>query len=196
MTPKQEERIRTKIKHIKAELSADKKRNGGYYDDSKGFRYLPTSFYIQIGDFSAGLRYTKWFQKNFPDDSGLPDFLFEWTIILFKTNNLKDAEKKAFETFCSNTYLFDKFLGKPIIPINKYENSNIDIPSYCDCLNYTSEKSELADFSDWLIKYLATEKFITLSTKFIDIYKQLKIESNKEKRSYLLRQSRLLEVEV
>jgi len=41
MTPKQEERTRSKIKMIKAELAADKKRWGGYYDDSRGLRYLP-----------------------------------------------------------------------------------------------------------------------------------------------------------
>jgi hypothetical protein len=30
MTPKQEERLKTKIKQIKANLTADKKRIGGY----------------------------------------------------------------------------------------------------------------------------------------------------------------------
>ena len=195
MTPKQEERIKIKIKRIKAELAADKKRWGGYYDDSRGLRYLPTSHYIKLADFDGGLRYTNWFHKNFPDDSCFPDFLLEWTIILFKTSKFKDAEKKAFETFCSNTYLFDKFFGRQIIPIDKYEYSNFDIPSYCDYLTYSSGQADLADFSDWLAKYLATEKFITLSTKFIDLNKRIKIESDNETRGYLLRHTRQLEDE-
>jgi hypothetical protein len=195
VTPKQEERIKAKIKRIKAELAADKKRWGGYYDDSRGLRYLPPSLYIQLGDFSGGLRYINWFHKNFPDDSGFPDFLFECTIILFKTNKLKEAEKKAFKTFCSNTYLFDKFFGRPIVPIDKYEYSNIDIPTYCDNFTYSSGQADLADFSDWLTKYLATEKFVTLSAKFIAIYIKLKTESDSETRGHLLRQSRQLEDE-
>jgi len=36
MTPKQVERIKTKIKRIKAELAADKKHWGGYYHGGRG----------------------------------------------------------------------------------------------------------------------------------------------------------------
>jgi hypothetical protein len=103
MTPKQAERIKTKIKRIKAELAADKKRWGGYYDDSRGLRYMPPRFYIQLGDYTGGLRYMNWFKKNFPNDSGFPVFLFEWTIILFKTGRLKEIAHKVFETFRRNT---------------------------------------------------------------------------------------------
>lgn len=176
-------------------LAADKKRWGGYYDDSRGLRYLPPALYIQLGDFSGGLRYINWFYNNFPDDIGFPDFLFECTIILFKSNKLKEAQKKAFITFCSNTYLFDKFFGRPIILIDKYHYSNIDIPSYCDNFTYSSTQPNLSDFSDWLAKYLETEFFITLSTKFIDINKRLKTERDNETRGYLFRQARQLEDE-
>jgi hypothetical protein len=33
------------------------------------------------------------------DDSGIPDFLFEWTIILFKNGRIQEAEKKHFKHF-------------------------------------------------------------------------------------------------
>jgi hypothetical protein len=49
-------------------------------------------YYVQLGDYAGGLRYTRWFDKNFPDDIGYPDFLFEWTIILFRNAKLKEAE--------------------------------------------------------------------------------------------------------
>ena len=192
MTPKQEERTRTKIKRIKAELAADKKRWGGYYDDSRGLRYLPSALYQKLEDYQGGLRYTNWFKKNFPDDCGFPDFLFEWTIILFKTVKYKEAEKKAFETYFSNTYLFDKFFGNRVVPIDKYENSNIDIPSYCDFLVYSSGQAGLSDFSDWLAKFLSSEKFASFSTKFIEINKRLKVEKDHESRLYLIRQARQL----
>src|SRR6266542_3206172 len=83
MTPRQTERIKKKVADIKRTLANEKKKLGGY-DDSRGLRYLPTKFFIQLQDFQSGLTYTKWFQNNFLDDIGFPDFLFEWTIILFK----------------------------------------------------------------------------------------------------------------
>ena len=126
MTPKQAERIKTKIKRIKAELAADKKRWGGYYDDSRGLRYMPPRFYIQLGNYTGGLRYMNWFKKNFPNDSGFPVFLFEWTIILFKTGRLKEVAHKVFETFCRNTYFFDKFW----ILFTKFVVNKVQLPPY------------------------------------------------------------------
>jgi hypothetical protein len=101
VTPKQIERVKTKIADIKRILAAEKKKFGGY-DDSRGLRYLPTKYFIQLGDFGGGLTYLKWFDKNFPGDSGFPEFLFERTIILFKTGKTKDAAQNAFRTFCAN----------------------------------------------------------------------------------------------
>lgn len=192
MTPKQIERLRKKIADIKRTLAAEKRRFGGY-DDSRGLRYLPAKYFIQLGDYSGGLTYTKWFDKNFPDDGGFPDFLFEWTIILFKNGKIKDAEKKAFETFCSNTYLFDKFFGKQIMPIDKWEGSNLEAPGFTEYLDYSSEQSELADFSKWLDKYISTEEFNNRSKKYIDIQKKLKTENDTEARHYLVMQARQLE---
>lgn len=192
MTPKQIERLKKKIADIKRTLTAEKRKFGGY-DDSRGIRYLPTKYYIQLGDYSGGLTYTKWFNKNFPDDCGFPDFLFEWTIILFKNSKIKEAEKKAFETFCSNTYLFDKFFGRPIMPIDKWEGSNLDAPTFTKYFDYSSAQPELADFSEWLNKYISGEEFINRSDKYINIQKKLKTENDKETRHYLVMQARQLQ---
>lgn len=193
MTDKQADKLRLKIKKIKAELTADKKHWGGFYDDSRGLRYMPPQYYIKLRDWADGVKYLKWFHKNFPDDSGIPDFLFEWTIILFKSGDLKQAEQKAFRAFCANTYIIDKFFGRPIVPLDKYENSNIDIPEFADYLTYLSDQPNLADFADWLDKFTKTEKFVATSQKFINIYRRLKTENDSETRHYLIRQARQLE---
>jgi hypothetical protein len=187
MTPKQTERLQKKIKKIKAALAADKRRWGGEYDDSRGLRYIPPRYYVKLGDFAGGMRYMNWFNKNFPDDCGFPDFLFEWTIILFKTGKLKEAEKKAFQTFCLNTYVIDKYFGRPVIPIDKNEFSNIDHPSYTKYFDYSSQQTELSDFTDWLRQFTEVEKFLKLSNKFIEIQKRLKHEDDYETRSYLIK---------
>ena len=197
MTPKQEERIKNKIKKVKAALSADKKRWGGQYHDGQGLRYYPPQLYIELNDFTGGLRYFNWFNKNFPDDSGYPDFLFEWTIILFKTGKLKDAEKKAFETFRSNAYLFDIFFGRQVTKIEIWEGSNLQTQEFAhNQFCYNSKQDNLANFSEWLDKFIATEKFILLRNKYLDIQQRLKTERDTETRHYLIQQERQLENEL
>lgn len=189
MTEKQIERVQTKIKRIKSALAVDKKRHGGYYDDSRGLRYTPTRLYIQIADFSGGLKYLNWFSKNFPDDGGYPDFLFEWTIILFKSGRLKEAEKKAFETHCSNTYLFDTFFGKPSKKIEMWESSNLETQDFAENnLCYTHQQDQLNDFAAWLDAFISTEKFVHASSQFVDIKKQLATTKAHETRHRLMDQ--------
>lgn len=47
MTEKQIERVKTKIKRIKAALAADKKR-WGFYDDSRGLRYAVSKVVVPV----------------------------------------------------------------------------------------------------------------------------------------------------
>ncbi len=98
MTPKQAERLQKKIADIKRVLAAEKRKFGGY-DDSRGLRYQPTEYYIKLADYAGVLRYLRWFARQFPDDAGFPDFLFECTILLFKTGKTKEAEKKPSKPF-------------------------------------------------------------------------------------------------
>ena len=187
MTEKQTDRVKTKIKRIRGILAAEKRQYGDY-DDSRGLRYIPPGLYIKMEDYAGGLTYLRWFKKNFPDDAGFPDFLFEWTIILFLNKKLKDAEKKAIETYCSNTYLFDKFFGKAIIPVKKYESSNADSHEFTRYLTYTSEQPELLQFAEWLSGLINGERFKDFRTKFIAINKRLLTEEDQETRGYLFKQ--------
>ena len=190
MTPKQKERLQNKIKKIKASLAADKKHWGGYYHDGGGLRYLPPGLYIQLEDWSGGLRYLNWFKKNFPDDAGFPDFLFQWTLILFKKGKLKEAEKKAFETFTQNTYLFDKFFDREVIPIDKWEGSLLESAGFAiEHFHYSAEKEEFMDFAAWLDRLTQTKRFIQLSTAYIETSKKLMHEDDPDKRGDLLEQA-------
>ena len=171
MIPREIERLKNRIADVKRTF-AEEKRIYGKCDDRSGVRYLPTKYYLQLGDYRGGLTYLKWFSKNFPDDSSLPFFLFEWIIILFKNGNTKQAEKKAFETFCSNTYLFQVFFKRPVIYIDKWEDSNLAKVAFAKHLGYSCEQIELSDFSEWLNRYTSSKQFITLSNKFIDIQKK------------------------
>lgn len=195
MTPKQTERLRLKISNVKKALAGEKRKFGGY-DDSRGLRYLPTRYFVQLADYAGGLTYTKWFSKNFPDDSGFPDFLFEWTIILYKAGQISPAKQKAFETYCSNIYVFDKFLDRPIMYIDKWETSNLEGPSFLEYFQYNHQQPGLQDFAEWLQAFLLTTDFIQKANQFVELSKALSNEDDIGKRSYLVRQIARLKGEI
>ena len=192
MTEKQQERLRKKIKNIKSELAADKKRWGGFYDDSRGLRYLPLEYFIKLHDYSGGKRYMNWFYKNFPDDGGFPEFLFECVIILYSTNKLKEARKKLFETYTSNTYVIEKFLGNETPQIDKYEGSNIERLEYIDYFNYTDTNIDLPEFTHWIHECIDSDSFKSAQNEFLDIHRRLLAEHEYEKRVELFNGIRAL----
>jgi len=187
MTPKQIERIQKKIKDIRKTLYDEKRMYGGYHD-GRGLRYIPTELYLKIQDYNGGLTYLRWFSKNFPDDIGMPDFLFEWTIILFKVGKLKDAESKAIKTYFSNSYLIDTFFERNTKPVDKYENSNLETIEFAEFLTYSKNQSVLSDFTEWLTDFEKSEKFEKIKSKYFEISTRLKTENDTETRTYLLKQ--------
>ena len=193
MTPKQIERIQNKITRIKRALAADKRLWGGYHD-SRGLRYLPPALYLRLQDYKGAMRYFNWFHKNFSDDAGYPIFLFEWTITLFKNGKIKDAEKKALQTFFSNTFLIDKFLEKELLNLNIREHSNWESPALVENLIYKYSDAELQDFSEWLSQFVISKKFCQYANEFIEIEKKLQTEPVGKNRSKLVnRQYSLLD---
>jgi hypothetical protein len=194
LPPKQADRLREQIAGVKRRLASEKRRFGDY-DDSGGYRYLPPKLYVQLSDYAGGLRYTRWFDKNFGDDIGYPDFLFEWTILLFKNGRLQEAERKAVQAYCCNTYLFDKFFGRPVVPRGMWEGSNLEMPYLAELLPYSSQQPELADFATWLGQVERTEKFAAFAARFVSLGQQLKVADGYETRRALLDERRALETE-
>ena len=186
MTDKQIERVKAKIEKYKKALAADKKYWGGQYHDGQGIRYIIPEQFIKINDYKGGLRYLNWFDKNFPDDSGYPIFLFEWTLILFKCDKLIEAENKAHQTFFSNTYLFDKFLGKEPLRLDKNESSNWEFESLVDGFPYSSLDTEFIEFASWTQNVLGSRTFLDKANEFIEIERKLKTEPVGQKRTELV----------
>jgi hypothetical protein len=192
LTVRQKLILEMELDKIKKTLAAEK-RKFGLYDDSRGLRYLPPSRYIQLEDYAGGLKYLKWFEKNFPDDCGMPDFLFEWTVLLFKNNKPKEAERKLRQTFFSNTYLLDAFLGKPVLPVDKWEGSNWESPGYLQYLDYSRDQPLLADFAIWAEDMMNKSAFKEIIFEYIALHKRLKYEKDEELRGYLVARARQLE---
>ncbi|MDQ6758198.1 MAG: hypothetical protein M3004_14845 [Bacteroidota bacterium] len=189
MTDKQIDQVKRKIEKYKKALAADKKYWGGQYHDGGGIRYLIPEQFIKIKDYKGGLRYLNWFDKNFPDDSSYPIFLFEWTFILFMCDKLKQAEQKAHRTFFSNTYLFDNFLGKEPLQLDKNENSSWELSSLADNFIYKNTDEEFIQFANWIVTVLSSRTFLDKANEFIKIEQQLKNEPVGQRRSELVDKS-------
>lgn len=186
MTPKQAERIRNKIKRIKLALAEDKRRWGGFYDDSRGLRYLPPELYLQLQDYQGALRYFRWFDKNFPTDCGSSFFHFEWAITLIKTRHHKEAEKKIVDSFMSNTYIINAFLGRELVEYGITENAEWNRQNVLDNFQYSAKMEELTDFTAWLTGFLESKNFQKYTNEFIEIEKMLETEPLGPKRSRLV----------
>jgi hypothetical protein len=168
LTERKIKSIQTKIQRIKKALADDKKEWGGFYDDSRGLRYIPPQLYLEIQDYSGAKRYFNWFHKNFPDDACYPDFLFEWTITLFYCKKVKEAENKAIETFISGQEYFDMYFNKSILNSNKT----------LEKIAYSSTQEELVEFSNWLERFIVSEKYINAVDKYNEFKKQLSEEDD------------------
>ena len=185
MTDKQKEKIRDKIKKVKQTLAAEKRKFGGF-DDSRGLRYLPTGLYVKIGDFDGGLKYLKWFKKNFPNDIGFPGFLFESTVILFKAGNLRKAEDYALRTYFSNTFLLDKYFTRKLKRLDKKVSISFQREEYIDNFDYRHDQDDLLDFSDWLNKFNQSDRFVKTTKEFDEIEKQLETAPVGKRRTQLV----------
>ena len=192
MTDRQIKSVRTKIDKIKKALSADKRQWGGQHHDGRGLRYLPPEQYLKLQDYSGALKYFNWFYKNFPDDSGYPDFLFEWTITLFYCGKLKDAEKKAFDMYFGNEYYFDKFFNRPITRSGKWHSSNLEDPEMTETFIYSADTPVLKEFAIWLLGFTNSDNFTQTIKKYYELNKQLDNEPIGPKRTELVRRLRLI----
>src|SRR5690606_17773418 len=139
----------------RAALAADKKFWGGYYHDGGGFRYAPPALYIQIEDYSGGLRYYNWFRKNFPEAAPFPLIDFEWAIILFKRGKLKEAEAMVNSVNSQSPFLLDKFFGRSVRKeAAKTEFSRKQVDHELNQFDYSHDQENLKDFSEWMEKIL------------------------------------------
>jgi len=187
MTPKQADRLRRQISAIRRTLAAEKRKFGGY-DDSRGLRYLPTRYYVQLADFAGGLTYLRWFWRNFPTDAGFADFLFEATIILCKQGKLLEAARQATATFQADRQLLARFLGAPVPPVEAWENAPLAAEAYARYFAALGSPATLQDVAEWLGELTSTVEFRASAQQFSDLHRQLHGEPDGAKRRHLLAQ--------
>jgi len=181
MTPKQKERIQNKIKKIRKEIYEEKKLWGGYHD-GRGLRYIPFELYLKIQDYKGGLTYLRWFTKTFPDDIAMPTIMLMSSLIYFKNNKIKDAEKKALQTFFADSFVLDYFIDRIV---QKESDSNFDINALKEFFIDLEKQNDLTDFKKWLGVFEKSEIFIKYKTEYLELHEQQDNENNQDVRDSL-----------
>jgi hypothetical protein len=189
MTEKEIEKIKNTIKVYRARLAGEKKRFGGYFDNG-GVRYIIPELYIRLGDYKGALIYFRWFEREFPDDSGFPFFDLLWSFTCFKNKREKDAIRLAYRTAISNIYMIN-LLCKNTITNNG--GSGVGDFDYAVKLIEWVEKLLTSDFKQWICRLNETEEFKANMNKYISLQTLIDDESLGESRSDLIDESKKLE---
>jgi hypothetical protein len=185
MNEKQIENIKEKIRKLRAQLAAEKKRFGGYFDN-RGIRYDLPELYLKLGDYKGAMTYFRWFSREFSDDVGFPFFLLFWSFTHYKNKHEKDAVRLAYRTAFSNTYLIDLLCGKPVVSIDKAELGGSETLKYAEDIAEWCNSLITKDFKTWLCSLHETEEFRSNLNRFISLQKLIKDEDAYELRSRLI----------
>ena len=186
--PKTETGISSMISRITSRLKYEK-RTFGSIDDSAGARYLLGPLYLLRDDVDGSLKSFKWFEKNFPDDSGEPFHYLCWALAYYRSGQLKKAEDKLIQTMLLNLYLIPHILGDDLPIYDIWHGSNMDEKGYIDYL--PGEYEGLWDNTalKWAAEVYEGERAGLFRNKYIEIQRQLLQEPVGAKRTELVKKS-------
>ena len=74
-------KIRARLRSSERKLRKEKEKYG-WYDDGAGKRYQVGPHYMLLDDNEGALAAFQWFEKEFPDDIGVPDHFLCWSLAL------------------------------------------------------------------------------------------------------------------
>lgn len=97
----------------------------------------------------------------------------------------KEAKRKALEAYFNNTYIFDKFFGRQLIPVDKLESWENEKPEYLADFKYSYTQPQLAEFTKWLRDFEQSGKFLSISKRFIAALVWMKYEKDRKVLDYL-----------
>lgn len=182
--PKTAKGISNRISKIRSQLSAFK-REYGCHDDSGGARYYLFYLYFLLGDNRRSSEYLRWFEKEFPDDSGEPFALLCWALILHRMG--KDGDVILARTMLSNTYLIPYLLGETL-PEEIPHSSNEELASFLEYMPERVREAITKDDLDWMRERYQTDKFQKVLKRHIEIEQELEDTPRGERRSALVQE--------
>lgn len=100
----------------------------------------------------------RWFDKNFPDDNQMPEIILMASLICFKNNKIKEAEKKLKLAYFADKLILKVLLGTPIEK-NDIPDSNSYLEAIKVFISDLKKQNDLTDFQDWVTQIQKSETF-------------------------------------
>jgi len=183
--PKTEKGLSNRITKLRKQLSAFK-REYGFIDDGAGARYYLFYLYFLLGDNRRSSEFLRWFEKEFPDDSGEPIQLLCWALILHRMG--KDGKYRLLCTMLSNIYLIPGLLGIEMERADISHTTNWAEPDYVEYLpQRVYEHITEADL-EWMNEIYNSDSIQKILKRHIEIKHELKSTPVGDKRSALVRE--------
>jgi len=192
MPSTEKQKIRSRLRSYERKLQKEKKEHG-FYRDGAGKRYQVGPHYMLLDDNEGALGAFRWFEKEFPDDSGEPGHHLCWSLALYRSGNEIGAAKKLRQTMLSNLYLVPHLLGSPIAELDIWHGSSDAEPSHAE---YVPE-AYLQLWTDaerkWAAHLYESPGFTSVRARYIEISRVLNTTPPGPERSRLVEEMSELE---
>ena len=85
-----------------------------------------------MGDQEGALESFRWYESEFPDDSGDPMHCLCWTLCLYRARETAGAAKKLHRTMLLNLYIIPLLLDEGYEWLNMWHGSNTAEPPWAE----------------------------------------------------------------
>ena len=192
MPQSDKQKIRSRLRSYERKLQKEKKEHG-FYRDGAGKRYQIGPHYMLLGDNDGALAAFEWFEKEFPDDIGVPDHFLCWSLALQRAGNEIGAAKKLRQTMLSNLYMVPHLLGSPIAELDIWHGSSDAEPSYVEHIPETYFRLWSEAEREWAWGLYQSPGFQSVRERYIEISRLLETTPRGPARSRLVKEMEELE---
>jgi len=192
MPQTEQQKIRSRLRSYERKLRKEKEKYG-WYDDGAGKRYQIGPHYMLLDDNDGALAAFQWFEKEFPDDIGVPDHFLCWSLALYRAGNEIGAAKKLRQTMFSNLYLVPRLLGSPIAELDIWHCTSDAEPSYAEHVHEPYLQLWTDAERDWAEGLYYSPGFQSARERFIEIARALATTPPGPDRSRLVEEMEKLE---
>ena len=170
--PKEPSKIRAQIRRYERKFRKEME-DYGRIRDGAGKRYLLGPLYLLMDDLEGALDAYRWYEEEFPDDTGEAGNHLCWSLALYRADEVEAARAKLRETMLLNVYLIPDLLGEPQEEIEMWHGCNSSEIQY---LEYVPR--EFLDLwhppaRDWAREQYTSRELQGVRDRFIAIDKEL-----------------------
>ena len=170
--PEDPKKIRARIRRYERKLRGEK-ADFGMINDGAGKRYFLGPLYLLMSDLEGAIDAYRWYEAEFPDDSGEAGHHLCWSLALYRSGDKDAARSKLQHTMLLNVYLIPELLDEPQEEIEMWHGCNRSEIQY---LEYVPEEFlNLWDQAarDWAREQYESLEFQRVRDRFIAINKEL-----------------------